>query len=158
MLYCADRSAASNMHHDQIRLFLRLLQEVCDRPENERVAGAMKPVLAQSIFFRNNRTNWIRINMSWDCLMECGVEVCDTFRLGKLFHAYSNNLESGIIVSTELKQGVSFKPYRLLSLSFRPAYEWKSKYAQLEETYRGARSSILVRWWYVSSLIRTASL
>jgi hypothetical protein len=145
MLYCADRSAASNMHHDQIRLFLRLLQEVCDRPENERVAGAMKPVFAQSIFFRNSRTDRIRIYMSWNCLMECGVEVCNTFHLGKLFHAYSNNLESGIIVSTELNPKGQFQAI-IISLSFDLHVNGNQEYAQLEETYRGARSSILVRW------------
>jgi len=87
------------MHNDKIRLFDRLVQKLCYRPQDERVADAVEAILAQTIGLGNFLVDWVGAYSLGDCLVETRVEKGDAWNFGELPFAQADYLQRGEIVA-----------------------------------------------------------
>jgi hypothetical protein len=81
------------MHHDKVGLVNRLVDELCYRPQNERIADPMESILAQTIRLGNLLVDRVRAHRFRDCLVKRGVKECNASNFGKLFSAKADYLQ-----------------------------------------------------------------
>lgn len=82
------------MHHNKVRLFDRFVQELRDRPQNERVADSVKSVFAQTIRLGDILIDRVCAHGFRDGLMEGRVEKGNALDFGKLAFAVTNYFQS----------------------------------------------------------------
>lgn len=86
------------MHHDQISLLLRLVEEFRDRAENKRVTDSVKSIFPQSMRLGYLLVDWICLHMFGERLMECAIEVGDVLEVGEILPTCPDNFEGGKVV------------------------------------------------------------
>ena len=87
------------MHHNQIRLVLRFIQELRHRAKNEGIADPMEPVLAQPVRLGYFLVDRVRFDVFRERLVECTVKIGDTSDPWELLAACPDNLQSRKVVS-----------------------------------------------------------
>lgn len=121
LLDSADRSTASNMHHNQISLLLRLVQELRNGAENERITDSVESIFAESMRLGHFLVNRVCSHVFRERLMECAVEKGDALGIGVIFSTCSDDFKGGEVVP-------------ILSERTRVVFQCR--------TYNGAKSSI----------------